>query len=142
MPFKKGRKKTGGKQVGHVNKITRDFRESLERNGFDPTMAMMDIYAKSMFVYDNYAKVYEAICKGREMNGLYPTTDNAHQYLRIAADMVKDIAGYTFPKLKAIEHTNKGLISGMTEDQKLQMAKQAVRVLEAKSGRDDSSTDS
>lgn len=108
----------------------------LEAEGFDPAKALIEIYREARKVYDNYGIIYDAICDAHEERarekGLVniPPEDKAEKYLKIAMDAAKDLAGYAYPKLKAIERPNPGLLDGMTPAQTLEAMKQAVQVLE------------
>lgn len=64
--------------------------------------------------------------------GLYsPMEDNAAKYLKIMADSTKDLAGYVYPKLKAIEQSKPDNFAGMSMQERLEAMKQAVRFLES-----------
>lgn len=96
----------------------------------------MDCYEEAKKTYDNYGVINEAIIQARadkegtSLEFASPTEDNAHKYLKIAADIAKEIASYSFPKLKSIERPKNSPLDGMTPQEKLQAMKQAVLMLE------------
>ena len=138
MPFQPGNKLSTGKPKGALSKRSLEFRAVLEKHNFCPVSAMIEVYIEAKKVYDNYGEIYSAIADARvEKNfetGQFaaPTEDNAHKYLKIAGDMAKDIASYTYPKLKSIEQTKEGALEGMTAEQRLEAMKHAVAMLELK----------
>lgn len=109
MAFEKGHKLATGRPVGSISKKTRTFQETLEAKGFSVAEALLDIHNKGMELYES---------KGDP------------QGLKIAGDMVKEIASYYLPKLKSVEHSNKSPLTGMTSVEKLEAMKQAVKMLE------------
>jgi hypothetical protein len=137
MAFTPGHKLSKGRPKGTVNKRTMEFRSVLEANNFCPVTAMIECYQEAKRLFDNYGTIYEAICEARlienDKNGSYPTplVDEGHKYLKIAGDMAKDIASYTYPKLKSIEQSKPDPLEGMTTQQRLEAMKQAVKLLEA-----------
>lgn len=138
MPFKPGHKFSPGRVKGSHNKKTWEARETLARLNFDPIAALHECYSEAKKIYDSYGKIYEAISKAREASGNpYPLEDKAAHYLKIAMDAAKELASYTLPKLKAIEHIKSGPLDGMTAEQKLEAMKHAVKALEAQVGTND-----
>lgn len=133
MPFKSGE---GGRPLGAINKRSKEFLEVLDKHDFCPASALIECYKNAKKTYDNYGEIYDAICDARaDKEGtlrefVSPTEDNAHKYLKIAADIAKDIAGYAYPKLKAIERTENDPLKGMTTEQRLEAMKHAVAMLE------------
>lgn len=109
MGFPKGHKGFGQSRKGIPNRRTTDFLSVLEARGFCAATAMIDIYEEAKSTYENYAIIHEAIKGARDQanheTGQFaaPTEDKAHQYLKIAADMAKELASYSYPKRKAIE---------------------------------------
>lgn len=126
----------GGRPKGTLNKRTYEFRAILEKRGFCPATALMECYEEARKTYDNYGTIYEAIVDARIVQNdkdgscVTPLEDNAHKYLKIAADIAKDIASYSFPKLKAIEQTKPNPFEGMSPAQKLETAREFVKILE------------
>lgn len=59
-----------------------------------------------------------------------PMESNAAKYLKIAAENAAQLAGYAYPKLKAIEQIKANPTDGMSIVQKLQAAKMMVQILE------------
>lgn len=118
-----------GKPKGAIGKRSRGAFAILEAHGFCPITAMIEVYRESRKVYDNYAVIYDAICDARiiknDQNGSYPTPpeDKAHTYLKIAGDMARDIASYTYPRLKSIEHGPRDF-DDLTLEEQLEVADQ------------------
>lgn len=135
MPFLPG---NSGKPPGAINKRSRAFLDVLEKHNFCPATALMDCYKEAKRTYDNYNIIHQAIIEANEirkqMSGdiAAPTEDNAHKYLKIAADIAKDLASYSYPKLKAIEQQKNAQLEGMTAEQQLEAMKHAVQMLELK----------
>jgi len=59
-----------------------------------------------------------------------PMESNAHAYLKMAIDANKELCSFVNPKLKSIEQTKTDHLSDMSPEQKLEAAKQAVRMME------------
>lgn len=133
MPFKQGE---GGRQVGSLNKRSKDFISVLEKHNFCPATALVECYRDAKRVYDSYGIIYDAIVEAKEEQcrekgyQAVPPEDNAHKYLKIAADIAKDLSGYAYPKLKAIEQTKDDALAGMSPEQRLEAMKHAVQMLE------------
>jgi hypothetical protein len=133
-----------GRPLGARNKRTVEFMAVLEARGFCPATALIDCYVEAKKTYDNYGTIYDAICDARiaknDKDGSFaaPATDEGHKYLKIAADIAKDLAGYAYPKLKAIEQTKSNSLEGMTTEQRLEAMRQAVKFLEAQVKQDES----
>lgn len=132
MTFQVGRKKTGGMQKGTIKQRTLKFNEIMEKHNFCAATALIEIYTEAKKVYDNYGTIYQALEEAREAKGMdiRPTEDKADKYLKIALDAAKDLAGYSFPKLKAVEQSKPSITEGMTPEQKLEVMKQYVAALE------------
>lgn len=133
MPYKPGHKKIGGRTKGTPNKRTLEFRSVLEANCFCPATALIEIYNDAREIYKGYSVIYTAIQSAKSVAAGFdvPLEDKAHIYLKIAADAAKDLAAYTYPRLKSIEHNQGNSLDGLTPEQKLELAKQAVKYLEA-----------
>jgi hypothetical protein len=153
MPFEPGHPKYGGRKKGSPSKAPimsrrpahypvlemvsgpKSVSEILKEEGVEPAREMILCYKKAMAVFDNYGTIFEAISKAREMSGLFPTEDKGHIYLKIAADIIKDLAHYSYPKLKTIEHI-KPAKPDLLPDQKVTLMKRYIDVLEnIKNGR-------
>lgn len=125
-----------GKAPGTLNKRSREFIAVLEKHGFCPASALIECYTEAKKTYDNYGTIYAAIVEAKEARDRefgfsnVPPEDQAHKYLKIAADIAKDLSSYAYPKLKAIEQTKSDPTHGMTPEQKLEAMKQAVQMLE------------
>jgi ketol-acid reductoisomerase len=133
--FKPGNKLSTGRAKGAVNKRTIEFRATLEREGFDPAMAMLEIYKEAKKTYDNYAVIYDQLIANKIKAGdPFPVEDKADKYLKIAADMVKDISSYCYPKLKSVEQTKQNPLDDMTAEQKLETMREAVKMMEREVG--------
>jgi hypothetical protein len=78
----------GGRPRGARNKRTIEFMEVLEKRDFCPATALIECFLEAK-------KNYES-CQD-------PLDEVAHRYLRIAADIAKDLTSYAYPKLKSIE---------------------------------------
>lgn len=125
-----------GKPKGAIGKRSKEFLAVLEKHNFCPATALIECYTEAKKTYDNYGVIYDAICDANEERARdhgfqnVPPEDNAHRYLKIAADIAKDLSGYAYPKLKAIEQTKNDPTQGMTAEQKLEAMKRAVEMLE------------
>lgn len=123
MAFLPGHTKIGGRVKGVPNKRTQEARSILEANNFCPLTAMMDIHKIAM------TKFVEEVDK-EDSGRISPMESNAATYLKIAADKAADLAAYAFPKLKSIEQTKANPLEGMTIQEKLEAARQFVKLLE------------
>lgn len=137
MTFQPGHKLAKGRPVGSRNRRTEDFLAVLEANNFCPASAMIECYQEARKIFDNYGVIYDAITDARvlknDIDGSFsaPAEDKAHIYLKIAADMAKELASYAHPKLKSIEKVRTDPLEDMTPEQKLEAMKSAVKMLEA-----------
>lgn len=126
-----------GRPLGSKNKRTVEFMQVLEDEGFDPAKALIQCYRAAKTTYDNYSVILEAITSAREakndQTGEFsaPTEDNAHKYLKIAADIAKDLASYAYPKLRSIEQTKANPLEGMSPQERLEVMKGAVVIAES-----------
>lgn len=94
-----------GSRKGIPNKRTTEFLAVLEENNFCPATAMIECYEEARKIYQGYSVVYDAIQQAKSDAAGYdiPLEDKAHVYLKIAADMAKDLACYAYPRRKAID---------------------------------------
>jgi len=128
-----------GRPKGAKNKRTLLVQEIMEANNFDPARALIECYRNAKSTYDNYDVIYAGILEARDKKqdetGQYmaPLDDKAHVYLKIAADIARELAGFVYPKLKSIEQVKSDPTQGMTATQKLEAMKQYVKVLEIQS---------
>lgn len=133
MPkFEEGHKKLGGRKAGTPNKRTQEFLEVLVNNDFCPASAMVEVFERAKKRYEALTgKVDEHVKDG--VSGVKITfgQDNAHHYLRIMADMAKELQSYNAPKLKSIEHKPRGPLDDMSDEDKLAALKAAVKFMEA-----------
>lgn len=121
-----------GKPKGALNKRSKEFLEVLEKHNFCPASALIECYLEAKKTYDNYAIIYESIEDARIEKGLnaMPTEDKADKYLKIAADIAKDLSSYAYPKLKSVEKGPLDVTKEMTPEQRLEAMKHAVQMLE------------
>lgn len=117
--FKPGHTLSSGRPVGAVSRRRQEFNDALERHNFDPAEALLELYNTAINSHE---------LGNREEKPVY---------LKIAADLAKEIAGYCYPKLKSVEHTKVTALDGMTIEQKLEAMKQAVLMLEAQVKQDE-----
>lgn len=105
MPFQPGHKHSKGKPKGAKSHRTIEFEMVLAKHNFCPATAMIEIFEEAKKVYMSYGVIYQAICeaKANELGYPAPVEDKADKYLKIAADMAKEISSYAFPKRKAID---------------------------------------
>ena len=129
MAFPVGHKKIGGRVKNVPNKRTASFLEILERENFCPATALIHIYRESMKNYDNLRAV--GLIGSNQILGV---PSEADRYLKTALDAAKDIASYSFPKLKAIEQSKPSPTDGMTQAEKLAVMKHYVAALEHEVG--------
>lgn len=108
-----------GRPKGLINKKTKAFQQTLEEHNFDVAEALLDLYGKAIEAFNS--------CSEKD----------AASYLRIASDIVGDIASYSLPKLRAIEVKRTRTLDGMTNEQKLEAMKAAVTMLEGQIAKDE-----
>lgn len=96
MTFTPGHKRSKGRPKGSTSLRTLGLLDSLDKHKFDPITAMIYIHNEALKNYENYKERFQA-------NRISPMEDNSHKFLKIAADMAREFAGYAYPKLKAIE---------------------------------------
>lgn len=113
MALPVGHKKYGGRVKGTLNKRTEDFKRVLERHNFCAATALLDIYKRAL----NMSEALGASDEGK--------------HLKIAGDMVKEIASYSFPKLKAIEQVKNSPLDGMSPEQKLEALESLKEVIKS-----------
>jgi hypothetical protein len=125
MPFQIGNKLGPGRAKGAVNKRTVEFQAVLEKNNFNVAESLLWCFNEAKKQYIDYRDRFQ---DGR----ISPMEDNAPKYLKIASDMAKDLASYTFPKLKSVEHMKDNPWVNFTDDQKIEMAKKYIENMELK----------
>lgn len=136
MKFQNGHKLSKGRPIGSLNKRTAQALAILERENFCPVTALIECYKDAKKVYDNYGVIYDAILEAKEEQArekgyvAIPPEDKADKYLKIAADIAKDLTSYAYPKLKAIEQSKGNPTEGMTPQEKLEAARLMVKALE------------
>lgn len=86
MGFEKGHKLAKGRIKGSKNKRSLEFQEALDRHNFNPAEALFDLYTKAMVGVDHGNRNEKPL------------------YLKIAADLAKEMASYVYPKLRSVEH--------------------------------------
>jgi hypothetical protein len=91
--FKPGqpRSPNAGRKAGTPNKKTQEFMAMLQQHNFDPGEELIYCYRRARAIFEFRKK------KGNLSGAL--------QALEAAADIAGDIAQYTYPKKKAIEHS-------------------------------------
>lgn len=93
MAYKKGE---GGRPRGAKNRRTVEFVAVLEKRKFCTASAFLELYEKALTDYEYYSARLRA--------GLVsPMEDNSHKNLKIAVDILKEIASFAYPKLKSVE---------------------------------------
>jgi hypothetical protein len=123
MPFEKGHALSQGRPKGSINKRSLEFQQVLAEKNFNVAEALVWCYQEAKEKYDFYHQ-------GVETGRFSPMEDNAPKYLKIASDMAKEMASYSFPKLKAVEHQKTDPLAGMSPEQKLEAMRHAVHKLE------------
>lgn len=123
MGFKSGREKTGGRPAGGRNKRTEEFYFAMEKAKFNVPQAYLWAYKQAKRDYMEYGDRFD-------QNRISPMEDNRPKLLSIMVGILKDIASYIYPKVKAIEIVNVNLLEGMTPEQRLEAMKTAVTKLE------------
>lgn len=111
MKFEKGNKLSVGRPKGVPNKRN-SFRESLEQHG----VSIPDRY------FELLTMAMEDLDRSNE--------EQRPQYYSIVSGLLKEMAAYSFPKLKSVEHKNANPLDGMTFEEKLEAMKQAVKMME------------
>lgn len=124
MPFEPGHQLSPGRPKGSVNKRTVEFQQVLEKHNFNVAEALIWCYSEAK---DRYQDYNERFMDGR----ISPMEDQAPKYLKIASDMAKDMASYSFPKLKAIETKKSSLMEELAPEHRLEILKQYVQKLES-----------
>lgn len=104
-----------GRPKGCRNKRTREFNATLEENNFNPAQALIDIHADARLQFKM---------------SLEDGSPAAVGYLKIASDTAKEIAHYTYPKLKAVELPKNNELEAMSPAERLEAMKKAVKFLE------------
>ena len=131
MPFKPGNNLSKGRTPGALNKRTQTFIEVMQKHDFCAATALIECYRDAKKIYDSYGIIYDALTEAKIKTGdPFPVEDKADKYLKICLDAAKDLASYSFPKLKAIEQEKNNPLDGMSPEQKLEALQQAVKVLE------------
>lgn len=115
MKFKPGHPKFGGRGKGVRAYKSQLFSEVLEENNFCPATAMIKLFQKAEKHADDKKKAPSI----RAM------------FLKIAADMAKELACYAYPQLQSIAVEREDPLAGMTSQQKLEAMRDAVKLLEA-----------
>lgn len=112
-----------GRPRGALNKRSVEFRAILEKHDFCSASALLELFADAKKSMESASE------------------EARPQYLKIAADIAKELAAYSYPKLKAIEYTGHNPLDDMTPAQKLEAARSAVQMFElqvkANDGRND-----
>lgn len=125
MPFTGGHKLSKGRRPGAINKRTQDAISRLEAANFCPITALLDGHKIAM---QQFVEELDLVASNRRS----PMESCAAQYLKMAIDCARELAAYSYPKLKAIEVTKPGSpIEGMTDEQQLEAMKHAVAFKEA-----------
>ena len=83
--FQKGKKKTGGRKKGVINKRSQKAMEILANEKFCPLLKMIEMYERGLKEFKD------------------DRSDFRFKYLEIAANQLKELAQYAFPKRKAID---------------------------------------
>jgi hypothetical protein len=91
--FKAGAKRPpgAGRKKGTPNKATAAFRDVLGDHNFSPAEELIKVYKASWSLYE----------KRRQTRAFGAAVDA----LKLCAKIADDVAQYTYPKLKAVEHT-------------------------------------
>lgn len=113
MKFEPGHKLAKGRPLGSLNRRTSELISKLEDGGFDPASELIDCYHEARKAYGKMSFA----------DGL--------GYLKIASEIAKDLAGFCYPKIKAVEQIKGSLLDGMTPQEKLDAMKQAVALMES-----------
>ena len=113
MTFKKGHDLSTGRPPGSLNKRRQSLHDKAEQLGVDPFEILL------LFAKGDWKTL-------GEVDGI-PTS--------VRADCAAEACAYLYTRLKPTEEERKpggGLLGSMSEDQKLEMAKYAVKILESK----------
>ncbi len=89
-----------GRAKGTPNKKTLEFQAMLEREDFDPGAEMVRVYRAQMAIYEerNTGIRADGVKRARNVEG-------AKAALADASHTINNIAGFVFPRKKAVEHT-------------------------------------
>lgn len=122
MPFKPGTPKPvgSGRTVGTPNKRTVAFYQSILESDFDAAKAILNVHNEAL--------------KSLE----YCNREERVMYLGIMLKAASEIAQYCYPKLKSIEHKKENQMDGMSIEEKLQVMRKAVAMLELEAMKDQS----
>lgn len=102
-----------GRPAGSINKRNAEFKNTLEKHNFNPAEALLELYQNAR--------------QGWE----YGNREEKPIYLKIAADLARDMCTYTYPKLKSMEVKKENALENMSAQERLEAMKQAVAMLEA-----------
>lgn len=125
-----------GRPLGSRSRLSIKFSELLESENFEPARELIACYREAKKTYDNYGAIYAAIVDARILKNdkdgscATPTEDKAHQYLKIAADIAKELASYAYPKLKSVEQVKVSATSNMTPSEKLEALKSMMQIVQ------------
>lgn len=122
MGFQPGNRLAKGRPIGSLNKRTSELISKLEEANFDPAGELIDCYAEARKAYKKLG------------------SDDGLGYLKIASDIAKDLAGFCYPKIKAVEQIKGNILDGMSSHDKLEAMKQAVAMMESQVKADESKT--
>jgi hypothetical protein len=118
MAPRKGTPKSpgSGRKKGSLNQKTKDLVELMDKHGFDPAEALMELYSSARKAFDHYDEIYDAIIDRKTQLGIKtPTVDHGPTYLKMAADIASELMQYRYPKRKALEVTEKKSESDQTK---------------------------
>lgn len=110
--FNKGHNLSPGRRKGSINKRSQSFIAALEARNYSVPDALLDIHEMALKEFN----------QGRDEDRIAA--------LRIAADMAKELASYSMPKLKAIEIVKNNSLESMTVQEKIDAMKEAVKLME------------
>lgn len=123
MPFQPGHKLSPGRQKGSMNRRSIEALKILEELDYCPIKKGVHIALEAEKQYEFYK---EKVSEGR----FSPMEDNAPTYLKIMSDTNKDLAGYVYAKLKAVEQIRVNATDGWSLEQKLEASKALTHMLE------------
>jgi hypothetical protein len=123
MKAQKAPSKPPGRPKGSLNKSTLDFKEKLEAHGFDVAATLIFCCNEAMTTYSALKEEAKGCDERREALSIIGT---AATYLKVASDTARDMAHFSYPRLKSIEFERVNPLSDMSPEMKLEMMKQAV----------------
>lgn len=112
-----------GRPKGSLNKETLQFLEAMELHDFDVAKALIWCFNEAKTTYITLKEEAKSSEQRSEFISLHGT---AATYLKVSSDVARDMAHFSYPRLKSIEFARVDPLADMSPEMKLEMMKQAV----------------